>query len=294
MQRLAFILIYPLLLGLSKLPFWLFYRVSDCCYFIVYYIIRYRRNVVDSNLKRVFPNKTNSEIAKIRKGFYKHMCDMFLEMIKTLSISDKELKKRFVYTNLEALRELENLNKGNIIMCAHYASYEWILSAAFYNFKYKTYGIYKKIKNPYFDKLVKDIRSRYDSTIITTLETPKTMMRNKAKGTLASYGMIADQAPKGGKTDYWREFMGINTPVFVGSEVLAKRLDLAVTYLHIEKVKRGHYAATFKTITTEPKTVENYKITDAYFNYLEDQIREKPEHYLWTHKRWKHKRPVNS
>lgn len=119
-------------------------------------------------------------------------------------------------------------------------------------------------------------------------------MRNKAKGTLASYGMIADQAPKGGKTDYWREFMGINTPVFVGSEVLAKRLDLAVTYLHIEKVKRGHYEATFKTITTEPKTVENYKITDAYFNYLEDQIREKPEHYLWTHKRWKHKRPVNS
>ena len=115
-------------------------------------------------------------------------------------------------------RELENLNKGSIIMCAHYASYEWILSAAFYNFKYKTYGIYKKIKNPYFDKLVKEIRSRYDSTIITTLETPKTMMRNKAKGVLVSYGMIADQAPKGGKTDYWREFMGINTPVFVGSE----------------------------------------------------------------------------
>jgi KDO2-lipid IV(A) lauroyltransferase len=260
----------------------------------VYYIIRYRRGVVDSNLKRVFPDKTNSEIAKIRKGFYKHMCDMFLEMIKTLSISDKELKKRFVYTNPEALRELENLNKGSIIMCAHYASYEWILSAAFYNFKYKTYGIYKKIKNPYFDKLVKEIRSRYDSTIITTLETPKTMMRNKAKGVLASYGMIADQAPKGGKTDYWREFMGINTPVFVGSEVLAKRLDLSVSYLHIEKVKRGHYEATFKTITTEPSSVENYKITDAYFNFLEDQIREKPEYYLWTHKRWKHKRPVNS
>lgn len=179
-------------------------------------------------------------------------------------------------------------------MCAHYASYEWILSAAFYNFKYKTYGIYKKIKNPYFDKLVKEIRSRYDSTIITTLETPKTMMRNKAKGVLASYGMIADQAPKGGKTDYWREFMGINTPVFVGSEVLAKRLDLSVSYLHIEKVKRGHYEATFKTITTEPSSVENYKITDAYFNFLEDQIREKPEYYLWTHKRWKHKRPVNS
>lgn len=288
MQRLAYWLIYPLLLGLSKLPFWLFYRVSDMCFVLVYYIIGYRKKVVASNLRKAFPKKSDKELKIIRKAFYRHMCDMFLEMIKTLSISKEELKKRFLITNPEELTRLESLDKSIVVMCAHYASYEWLVALRFYGMTYKSYGIYKKIKNPYFDSLVKRIRSRYNTTMITTKETPREMTKNKFNKVLAQYGMIADQAPKGGKSNYWMPFMGIETPVFTGTEALARRLDLTVTFLNIEKVKRGYYEATFKTITTDaPQTPVN-EITTTYFNFLEAQIRRKPEFYLWTHKRWKH------
>ena len=293
MQRLVYWLIYPLLLGLSKLPFWLFYRVSDLCFFLTYYIIGYRKKVVASNLERALPEKTKQERHAIRKAFYRHMCDMFLEMIKTLSISKPELKKRFLITNPEELTRLESLDKSIVVMCAHYASYEWLVALYFYNMTYKPYGIYKKIKNPYFDALVKRIRTRYDTTMITTKETPREMTRNKVNKINAQYGMIADQAPKGGVTNFWMPFMGIETPVFTGTEALAKRLDLTVTFLNIEKVKRGHYEATFKTITTDAPTVGEHEITSTYFKYLEEQIRRKPQYYLWTHKRWKHTKTNN-
>ncbi|MEG9326602.1 lysophospholipid acyltransferase family protein [Salinimicrobium catena] len=289
MQRLVFWLAYPLLWFISILPFKLFYMVSDVVYVLVYHVVRYRRKTVTSNLELVFPEKSSEEINKTRKKFYKHMVDMFLEMIKSISISNEELKKRFTFTNLEELQKIRKMNKSIILACGHYASYEWMNALQLYGLDYKGFGIYKKVKNRYFDKLAKDIRGRYDGVLISTSKATKTITENQEKGILGVYAMIADQSPKLSRTRAWANFMGIGVPVFTGTEKLSRSLDMAVVYLHVEKVKRGYYVATFKPLTCQPKQEPEYEITRQYFSLLEAQIKKAPEYYLWTHKRWKHR-----
>ena len=289
MQRLVFWMGYPFLWIISKLPFPLFYKVSDVVFFFVYYIFRYRRETVKKNLRLVFPERSKTDLKRIEKVSMKHMVDMFLEMIKSISISEKELKRRFKLKNIEAIWEIENLNKNILLACGHYASYEWMTALQLYDINYKGFGVYKKVKNPYFDKLASDIRGRYDGILIPTTEATKTIARNEKMGIKGIYAMIADQSPKLTKAKNWTNFMGIKAPIFVGTEVLARRLDMAVVYLQVEKVKRGFYEATFKTISTDPRNEEDFFITKTYTQLLENQIKEKPEYYLWTHKRWKHR-----
>ncbi|MDR6301133.1 lysophospholipid acyltransferase family protein [Mesonia maritima] len=288
MQRLVYLLSYPFLWLISILPFSVLYKLSDFIYFWIYKVFGYRKKVVVSNIKAAFPEKSSEEIKTITKGFYQHFVDIFLEMIKSLSISDKELKKRFKIKNPEVLEQLESQQKSYIIMTGHYASYEWINALHFYGLRYKAYGVYKQLKNKEFDRLVKKIRSKYNTTMLSTKEVTRQIIKNQRAGILSSYGMIADQAPKGAKSKYWRNFMGRKVPVFIGSEFIAKKLDLAVTYLHIQKVKRGYYEAKFIILTEHAKKVKDYQITDKYFELLEMQIKNAPAFYLWTHKRWKH------
>jgi Kdo2-lipid IVA lauroyltransferase/acyltransferase len=289
MQRIVFWLVYPLLWLISVLPFRLFYLVADMVYVIVYHVVRYRRYTVTSNLQLVFPEKPSVEIKRIRKKFYKHMVDMFLEMVKSISISNEELKKRFKFTNLEEIHRIRAMDKSILLACGHYASYEWMNALQLYKLDYRGFGIYKKIQNKYFDRMAKDIRGRYDGVLIPTVKATKTITQNQDNGVMGVYAMIADQSPKLSRTRAWAKFLGVGVPVFTGTEVLAKNLDMAVVYLHVEKVKRGHYVATFKTITTKPKQEADFAITRRYFEELEDQIFKAPEYYLWTHKRWKHK-----
>lgn len=288
MQRLLYLLTYPFLWTMSQLPYRVFYGVSDFAFFILYYIIGYRKKVVADNLKNAFPEKSKEELKRIRKKFYHHFCDVFIEMTKTISISEEELKKRFVLKNPQEIERLEGLNKGFIMMLGHYNSYEWITALPLQGVTFKAYGIYKKIRNPYFDKLIRRSRGKFNSHLLSKDDVVKKMVKNKRDGVLSCYGMIADQAPKMGRSNYWRPFFGRKVPVFIGSEKMAKSLDFSVTYLKIDKVKRGFYEAELIPIADNPKEVKDYKITDKYIELLEQQIRAKPENYLWTHKRWKH------
>lgn len=289
MQGIVFWLVYPLLWFISILPFPVFYFVSDVVYVIVYHIIRYRRKTVTENLRLVFPEKSQEQIARIRKKFYRHMCDMFLEMIKSISISRKDLQKRFTFTNLEELRQLESLDKSIIVMCGHYASYEWMISLQTFGLKHKSFGVYKRIRNKHFDRLVKSIRERFDAHLISTYHATESIRSNQENGILGNYAMIADQSPKFERAKHWINFMGIRAPVFEGSDRLARKLDMIVVYLHVEKVKRGHYRASFIPITTDARHEDRHYITRRFIELLEAQIKKAPEYYLWTHKRWKHR-----
>ena len=288
MQFLAYILIYPFLWIISKLPFRLFYVFSDFVYVIVYYITGYRKKVVTENLRLVFPRKSDSEITSITKKFYKHMCDMFLEMIKSITISETQLYKRFIIKNPEELRRLENLNKSVIVMYGHYASYEWSVVVE-NNINYDGYGVYKRIENKYFDKLVRSIRSKYNTTLIHSKEAVSIIVKNESEGIKSMIAFLSDQSPKPNKRSYWSKFMNIEVPCFTGAEMLAKKLDLSVTYLKINKVKRGYYEAELVTLADDATLLDDYQITDKFTKELEQQIYAAPEYYLWTHKRWKHR-----
>lgn len=288
MQFLVYILVYPFLWIISILPFRLLYLFSDVLYLLLYYIIGYRKKVVTENLKLVFPNKSETEILSIRKKFYKHLCDMFLEMTKTMSISKGSLAKRFILKNPEELKRLESLNKSILLMYGHYASWEWSLEIQ-NHVTFQGFGVYKKLANKHFDKLVRDIRSKFKTTLISTKETISIINQNEANGIKSIIAFLSDQSPRKSKDVYWGAFMGVEVPCFTGAERLAKRLDLTMAYLKVTKVKRGFYEAEFITLAEKASEYKDYELTDLFMREVEKQIYKAPEYYFWTHKRWKHR-----
>jgi KDO2-lipid IV(A) lauroyltransferase len=288
MQFLVYILAYPILWLISILPFRIFYWFSDFIFFLVYYVLGYRRKVVRENLALALPHLSDAERKVIEKKFYQHMCDMFLEMIKTMSMSAEEMDKRFAITNLEVIQEYEKRGRSAILVTSHYASFEWILTINT-KLKFKGIAVYKKIANPYFDKLVRKIRSKYNTELVETRKTIPLMAQNQRNGILSLYGLASDQSPKLDRIFHSSTFMGIEVPVHTGSEMLAKKYDLSVIFFKVKKVKRGYYEASFIPIADHPREYADFKITEMYLQEVEKQILEAPEFYLWTHKRWKHR-----
>ena len=289
MQFLLYLFLYPLLWLLSILPFRLLYLFSDFVYVIIYYIIGYRKKTVRENIALALPHLSKKERLVIERKSYHHMCDMFLEMIKTMTISESEMDKRFQFVNIEIYKDLEKKGKSIALMCAHYASYEWVISINS-KINFKGFAIYKRINNKYFDKLVRDIRSKFKANLITTKETIPTIRENFKNNVLGIYGFASDQSPRISSAFHWNTFMGVEVPVHTGAEMLAKKYDMNVVFLKVEKVKRGYYKAQFQTLSENANEVPNYEITDQFLKLVEQQIHEAPEYYLWTHKRWKHRR----
>lgn len=289
MQFLIYIFLYPILWFISILPFRVLYLVSDFVYLFVYYIIGYRKKTVRENIALTLPHLSIKERIRIEKKSFHHLCDMFLEMIKTMSITETEIDKRFKFTNLEVYKDLENKNKSIALFCAHYASYEWTVSLN-HKISFDGFAIYKKINNRYFDQLVRDIRSKFKAQLITTKDTIPTIIHNHSNSILGLYGFVSDQSPKISSVFHWNTFMGIEVPIHTGAEMLAKKYDMNAIFLKVKKIKRGYYEASFELLSDDIKTIPDYQITDKFLQLVEAQIYEAPEYYLWTHKRWKHKR----
>lgn len=287
MQLLVYILLYPILWIISILPFRILYLFSDFVCFWIYNVFGYRKTTVRKNLALTLPHLNTKERLEIERKFYSHLCDMFLEMIKTMTISDKEINRRFIVTNIELIKEYESKGKSVVIMCAHYASWEWLVNIA-KKMDFRSIGIYKKLKNKYINKLIRDIRSRLKAELIDTKKTVELMEYNKKHGINAFYGFASDQSPQFLKARYWDTFMGVEVPVYTGAEMLAKKLDMNMIFAKVKKVKRGFYEATIIPLVENPRDYPDYEITSLFLREVEKQIYEAPEYYFWTHKRWKH------
>lgn len=290
MQFIAYILAYPFIWLISTLPFPLLYFLSDIMYVVIYRIIGYRKSTVRLNMALALPHLTLQERKIVEKKFYHHFCDNFFEMAKTMTISDAEIKKRFVFTNFEVIHELEKQQKSTVVLIGHYASYEWLLLMHRFLDTQKGYGIYKPIKNKYFDRLVKKMRSRFNAELIGTREVIPAMRNNIRNGIHGFYGFITDQSPKKQSATHWAKFFDMEVPVHVGGEMLAKKIGLNIIFAKLEKTGRGYYKCTFDVVEGNIKEVPNFDITDRFMHMLQEQIKEVPQYYLWTHKRFKHRR----
>ena len=296
MQFLTFILVYPFIWLLSILPFRVLYFISDIAYYFIYYVIGYRKKTVYYNLNLAFPNKNKDEIKNIAKKSYRHFTDIFVEMIKSFTISEKELTKRYTFKNIDILHKLESENRSAMLLAAHYGNWEWVFILNT-QVKFNGYAIYKKVKNPYFDRKVRETRGRYKTTLVPTKEIFSVIRENSKNNKLSLYGFLGDQSPKPEKAHYWGEFLGVNdVPIHTGTELLSKKHNLPIVIFTTRKIKRGFYETTFIETVNDPKSVEDYKITDQFLEIVEKQIRKAPEYYFWTHKRFKHidKVPIKS
>ena len=288
MQFIVYILVYPLLWIISKLPFRILYWISDCLYFIIYTVFGYRKKVVRDNLAMTLPHLNSGERLDIEKKSYRHFCDLFLEMAKTMTISSEEINKRFVITNFDLVQEYELKEKSIMLLVSHYASWEWVVVLN-KKISFKGFAIYKKVNNKYFDKLVKKIRSKYNTTLVVNNETIPLIANNHRKGVFSMYGMPSDQSPMLNRVFHDETFMGIPVPVHTGGETLAKKYNLNVLYAKVTKVKRGYYECTLIPLSDDAKSVPNFEITSRYLREIEKQIAIAPEYYFWTHRRWKHR-----
>lgn len=289
MQLLIFLIAYPILLLISILPFRILYVLSDFTCFFVYRVFGYRKKTVRANLALALPHLSAEEQLIIEKKSYSHLCDMFLEMIKTMSISHEEMDKRFVYKNFEVYKSLEDEGKSIALLCGHYASYEWAVSINS-KISFQGFAIYKKINNKYFDRLVRRIRSKFDAELIPTNKTSEVLEHNYLNNIKSLYGFASDQSPQLRNNNYWHKFMGIEVPVYIGAELFSKKWDMNMMFIKVKKVKRGFYEAEFEALSNTVKEIPDFEIMDVFLSKVEQQILEAPEYYLWTHRRWKHRR----
>ena len=280
---------YFLIWLIAWLPLRVLYIFSDIFYLIIYYVVGYRKKVARRNIEKSFPEKSNKELRKIERRFFRYFCDLFIETFYEIHMSEKEVLRRIDFGNIEPI--LEQLSKGKSVlaMTSHYGNWEWgsALSLLLPR-ESPLYGIYKKLNNKKFDQLMIDLRSIFKGKTIETHNLFRTMVKMRKEGEIGVFGMISDQSPWVGNVNHFLRLLHQDTPVLDGTEQLAKKFDYPVVYIHIDRVKRGYYKCECIPIALEPKLTTELEITKKYFEILEQKIQAAPEFWLWTHNRWKH------
>ncbi len=270
---------------LSLLPFWFLYLVSDLLFVILYYLVGYRRNVVQENLRNSFPEKSEQERKTIEKKYFKYMADLMMETIKSVSMSKKEVKRRMVCTNPELVEHYFKQNKSILAAAGHYGNWEMAcLDFGFLTDKTKLI-VYKPQSSEVFTDFINKTRSRFGAIMISMRQTLRKMIEYKNELTFTV--LAADQTPARNEALYFTTFLNQPTAVFIGVEKLSTIRDCVVIFYRIDLVKRGHYTYTLVPLIENPKETKPFEITKAQIGYLETLIKERPEYWLWSHRRWK-------
>lgn len=293
MSAIIYYLALPFIYLISILPFSVLYAVSDGLYFLIYRVLGYRKAVVMSNLRNSFPQKTEEEIKTITKAYYKYLCDLFLETFKTLTISKKTMLEH-CYFNPQAKALFDKLaeeNKSIVLVMGHLGNWEWAGNTVSLVLKQQLYVIYHPITNKYFDWLMYKMRTRFGTKLIAMKDTFREMLENRAE--LNATAFIADQTPTPVNA-YWTTFLNQDTPVFRGTELIARKINYPVVYARVKRVKRGYYEMFAEILTDNPKATSEGEVSEMHTRRLEKDIIDQPEVWLWSHRRWKHKRPTNN
>lgn len=279
-----------LMIGLSYLPFWILYRISDLMYLIVRFAVRYRYKVITQNLKNAFPEKSEKEIATIRKQFYRHFCDMFFESIKMYSISEKQIDQHIIFKGHTESKKFFDKGKSVIILASHYNNWEWCSSVQG-KIKHLVLMIYNPIRGNFaMEKFLLHSREKWGGKCVPVHQTARSIFSYNKKGQLTGAWLAADQTPPA-SSSFWTIFMNQETPFFSGPEKIAHATNQPIFFQHVKKTGRGKYEANYSMLCENPQEMEQKDILLAYIRKTEEIIREEPAYYLWSHRRWKHKRP---
>lgn len=293
------VLYFLLILPISLLPMSVLYRVSNLLYVLIFYVVRYRKKVVFDNLRRSFPEKSEAERIRIGKEFYRHFSDLIVESFKGFTISKKEINRRFKVRNPDALGEAFKNSKSAIIVGGHYNNWEWLAIAARQQILHRTAAIYKPLSNRFLEKKMRLTRGKFGLEMIPIKEVPGFFLEEQKliqeKRTLP-FAMLfgIDQSPGDPRKSHWVTFLGQDTGVPYGAEKYAREYDLPVFFGVIHKLSRGHYEFELRPLSPPPHPEKKGWILEQATALIENEIRQDPRFWLWTHRRWKHSKPRDS
>jgi Kdo2-lipid IVA lauroyltransferase/acyltransferase len=293
MNGVAFYIFFGLNWVITLLPLKILYLFSDLLYFVLYYIVSYRRKVVEINLKNSFPEKSDEERRLIEKKFYRHLADLTVEILKMTHMSKKEQIRRYTYTNLDIINKLKENKRDIIAVVAHYNNWEWPTLLPDFT-KYKTIIIYKPLQNKYFNNSMNNQRSKFGIVLTPTSHVIRDIIENKRKQINTLSVFISDQIPARGDIKYWSTFLNQDTAVYTGAGKIAAKYDMAMIYFNIQKVKRGYYNLNVELLHEHTAGFSEEDLTETHVKRLDEIIREKPEFWIWSHRRWKHKKPAEN
>ena len=288
-------IVYYLLLGvcytISLLPLRIHYFFADVLYYMIYYIVRYRIHVVRKNLAASFPEKSSKELRHIEKEFYQWFCDYLVESIKLLTIKEDNLRKRMVFKGFGLINETIEKGQSCAVYLGHYGNWEWVTSLPLWVTPKAQCGqIYHPLENKIFDQLFMKLRQRIGAVCIPMAETLRRIYDYKKINQPVVIGYISDQVPSWLNIHHWCNFLNQDTPVLTGTERIARKVNHAVFYLDVQRIRRGYYEAEFKLIAHEPQQMKEFELTNIYFKMLEESIQRAPAYWLWSHNRWKRTR----
>jgi KDO2-lipid IV(A) lauroyltransferase len=276
---------YFLAIPISYLPLRILYLLSDLFYLLLISIIPYRKEVIEQNLKHSFPHKSNKELHIIKRKFYRHFSDLLAEGIKNLSISKKELTKRFTIKNPELMDKLYNQKKSVVFVSGHYNNWEWLITSQNFLFPHQALGIGMPMTSKFWDKKINERRQRFGMKVINSKNFKDEI--NKYSQHPIALLTLSDQSPGDARKSYWMEFLNQQTAVLFGPEQIAHEYNFAVVFFVIHKIKRGYYEMGLKLLSDDTSTCNWGEITENHTRLLEKEIIENPQFWIWSHKRWK-------
>ncbi|WP_346855294.1 lysophospholipid acyltransferase family protein [uncultured Draconibacterium sp.] len=283
-------ILVALLKGISFLPFWVIYGLSDFMYIILKGVVKYRKNVIVENLTHAFPDKNEQEIKQITNKFYRHFCDFSLETIKMYSMSEKQLDKRFSVRDMDKMNQIAKEGKSVITLGMHYSNWEWassIQSKALH----KILMVYNPMRgNQAMERFLLHSREKWGGESVQVHKSARVLFEYIKKGEPGALWLAADQTPPA-NSPFWAMFLNREAPFFNGPEKLAKKTNQPVVFIYVRKVKRGYYEAIPSVLIEDPSKLESKEIMLRYIQKMEEVIHAEPEYYLWSHRRWKHTRP---
>lgn len=285
------IVYYIFVIPLSYLPLPVIYLFSDFFFLLLISIVPYRKKVILGNIERSFPDKSHKEHRRIKRQFYRHFTDLLAEGIKNLTISEKEIKKRFRVKNPEVMQELFNAKQNVLLVSGHFNNWEWLIVSQNLLFPHQAYGIGMPLSSEFWHEKINGRRQRFGMRVIHAKNYREELTKNPDE--LKAVLVLSDQSPGNSLKSYWMEFLNQETAVLFGTEMMANELNYAVVNFTTRKVKRGYYEMELETITQSPRALPWGEITEAHTKKLEKAIIENPEQWLWSHKRWKREVPVH-
>ena len=289
-MRIIYPIVYGVFYAFSLLPFRVLYAVSDVFYVLVYRVVGYRKRVVRRNLETSFPEKDTKELRSIERGFYHYFCDYFVETIKLLSISKEKMLQHIEYQGVEEMEKCFDEGQTCAAILGHYCNWEYLstVGLAFHRYPDAVMGlIYHPLYNKVFDRLFLNLRQHFGGTCIPKNNVLRYLLTYKREKRMSLFGYISDQSPKWNNIHLWIPFLNHDTPVFTNGEKLMRKMNDAVFYVDIQRLRRGQYVMEFKLITRTPNDLEENAIIKQFFHMLEESIRREPRFYLWSHNRWK-------